>query len=472
MIKLHNTLTRTVDDFAPKEEGAVTVYSCGPTVYDHITIGNLRAYIVADTINRSLKTNGLKVKHVMNITDVDDKTIKRSSLDYSEDSPEEALKKLTTFYELDFMDDIAKVGIDSHVYTFIRASESIKQMQELISFLIKEKFAYVADDGIYFSIENYKKSGKKYGQLLDLNTENTSKARINNDEYDKDSVHDFALWKLMKPGEPSWSFIIDGKDYEGRPGWHIECSAMSSSSLGLPIDIHTGGVDLIFPHHENEIAQSTAGKKDPVFAKYFVHNEHIKIEGKKISKSLGNGYTLKDLVAKGYDPLSYRLFSLQSHYRSQSDFNWDLLGAAQARLNKLRNFAALRFQAVEKNNTNQTLSYAEISDTIIAAINNDFNTPSLLAELSNVISQIESRTLAKSEITDFETLLKLLDDLLGLDLLSVQDIGGDSKKLLTAREEARSAKNWQRGDEIREKLLKVGISINDTDDGQVWSRIY
>lgn len=471
MIKLYNSLTRSIEQLKTLEEGSVSLYSCGPTVYDSVTIGNLRAYITADTLNRVLDLASYKVRHTMNITDIDDKTIARSAADYPEDAPEIALKTLTNTYELSFMDDIAAVGNRVDRYKFIRASDSIELMQNLIKELIKGDFAYIADDGIYFSIDAYKKDGKKYGQLLDLNTSNTSQARINNDEYDKNYVHDFALWKLMKLNEPAWSFIIDGKDYLGRPGWHIECSAMSGT-LGQPIDIHTGGVDLIFPHHENEIAQSTAGKKDPVYSNFFVHNEHLMIDNKKISKSLGNGYTLKDLAEKGYEPLSYRLFVLQSHYRTHSDFSWELIGAAQARLNRLRNFAALRWQAVDKPNTTKPTDFSEVREKIIKNVNDDLNTPKLLAEISSLQNRAESNPLGHNEIQKLTSLIQTIDQILGLDLMSVDDVEQVSKELLTARQTAREKKDWAKSDELRETLHKKGIGINDTDYGQIWYRLY
>ena len=247
MLKLYNSLGRKIEEFKPVGD-TVKIYSCGPTVYDNVHIGNLSSFIFADSLNRAIELADFKLKHVMNITDVDDKTIRRSQEDDNESSPEIALKELTTKYELIFKDDIKAVGVNQDRYQFIRATDSIAAIQDLIRKLIDDGFAYITDDGIYFSITEYQKSGKKYGQLIDLDIKDSSKARINNDEYDKHSVHDFALWKLRREGEPSWSFEINGKDYFGRPGWHIECSAMSTEMLGQPFDIHTGGIDLIFPH--------------------------------------------------------------------------------------------------------------------------------------------------------------------------------------------------------------------------------
>ncbi len=280
-IKLHNTLTKQVDEFQPLSADKVTIYSCGPTVYDHVHIGNLSAFIAADTLRRMVSGLGYDVKHVMNFTDVDDKTIRRSREDYADLEPIDALKKLTTKYGNLFIEDMQKIGNDTEALSFIKAADdaTIEGMRELIKSLYEGGFAYVADDGVYFSIEAYKKSGKTYGQLVELSEANTSSERIQNDEYDKESIHDFSLWKTKKPGEPAWEFTLDGHDLTGRPGWHLECSVMSKMGLGQPFDIHTGGIDLTFPHHENEIAQSTAGQSDPTYAQVFVHNEHILVDG-------------------------------------------------------------------------------------------------------------------------------------------------------------------------------------------------
>src|SRR5579884_1710579 len=243
-MQLYNTLHKKVEEFKPLKAGVAGIYSCGPTVYDHIHIGNLAAFIFADTLRRVLTANGYKVKHVMNFTDVDDKTIRRSQEKYQGEEPAAALKKLTAEYSQLFLEDTSAVGNDLKAYKFVKATGNIPAMHELIAQLHKKGFAYIADDGVYFSIEAYRKSGKVYGQLTDISAESTAQARIQNDEYDKEAIHDFALWKKQKKGEPAWPFELDEQDLSGRPGWHIECSAMSSVNLGQPFDIHTGGVDL------------------------------------------------------------------------------------------------------------------------------------------------------------------------------------------------------------------------------------
>src|SRR5690606_33226263 len=228
-------------------------------------------------LRRATAMQGYNVKHVMNFTDVDDKTIRRSRDQYPELDAMTALKKLTETYGELFLEDMKRVGNDIEALTFIKAADpaTIEGMRQLITRLYQEGFAYIADDGVYFSIDAYRKSGKVYGQLVEITEESTSSQRIQNDEYDKESAHDFALWKVQKPGEPAWEFTLDGHDLSGRPGWHIECSVMSRLELGQPFDINTGGIDLAFPHHENEIAQSTASESDPTYAQVFVHNEHI-----------------------------------------------------------------------------------------------------------------------------------------------------------------------------------------------------
>lgn len=440
-MKLFNTLTKQIEDFKPLEDKQVRIYSCGPTVYDHIHIGNLASFVYADTLRRALEAAGFKVEHVMNITDVDDKTIKRSKEKYPDLDPKEALTKLTREYEGLFMKDLAAIGNGLEAVKFVRATDSIEQMQELIRKLHKDGFAYIADDGLYFSISKYQESGKAYGQLTKIDAANTSQARIQNDEYDKESAHDFALWKLKKEGEPAWPFELDGKQLEGRPGWHIECSAMSVGALGQPFDIHTGGIDLVFPHHENEIAQSTAGQDNPLMAKLFFHNEHLLVDGKKMSKSLNNFYTLEDVTKKGFDPLAFRLLVLQSHYRKQSNFTWEALEAAQNRLSDLRAAADALLQQGAK---------GVESISAQTALENDLDLPSVLTHGMSALATTTA---------------------LGLQLDQRAMPTGEQQKLLDEREAARAAQDWTRSDELRDQLKAQGIEVRDTDHGQVWTRV-
>ena len=471
-MKLYNTLTRNAEELQPLEGDTVRIYSCGPTVYDHAHIGNLSAYIFADMLRRAIKSAGFNTLHAMNYTDVDDKTIRRSREKHPGDDPKAALKQLTDHYIGIFLNDMQQVGNDVQVLHFLRATdpEVIKGMQELIARLHAEGFAYIADDGVYFSIDAYRKSGKRYGQLLELTLENTSEARIQNDEYDKESAHDFALWKRQKDGEPAWEFTLDGHDLTGRPGWHIECSIMSQQALGQPFDIHTGGVDLIFPHHENEIAQSTAGEENPTMARFFAHNEHILVDGKKMAKSAGNFYTLQDVIKRGYDPLAFRLLVLQGHYRSQVHLSWELLQAAQNRLKGYQQMADQRWQARDTG----TVTAADLEtaqNRILAALQDDLNTPVVLAELSQLQDAIDTGGISTGSQEGFVGLLQWLDSALGLHLADGSDITGEQKQLIREREAAREAKDWAKSDQLRDQLTEQGIGLRDKPFGAQWYRV-
>lgn len=458
-MRLFNTLTGTTEPVTPLQNDRYRIYSCGPTVYDHAHIGNLSAYIFADTLRRVLALGGSEAPlHAMNYTDVDDKTIRRSAERYPGLEPREALRRLTDEYIRLFHEDMAAAGNDLAAISFVRATDHIEGMTELITKLHDAGFAYVADDGVYFSIERYAASGKTYGQLVKLSAENTGSARINNDEYDKDSVHDFALWKTAKPGEPSWPFTLNGKDLTGRPGWHIECSVMSRALLGQPFDVHTGGIDLQFPHHENEISQSTALEPDERMAAVFAHNEHILVDGRKMAKSAKNFFTLQDITDKGYDPLAFRLLVLQSHYRNPVNFSWESLGAAANRLQALRAWADLRFQPGRQT----TATVQEPAEQIRTALQNDLATPEALRLVSQVIDDYPD--------TVDVTIAELLDATLGLGLLHSQDITPEQRQLLEQRQSAREAKDWAAADRLRDELAGQGIGVRDTTDGPIWYR--
>jgi cysteinyl-tRNA synthetase len=467
-MRLFNTLTKEVEDFTPLKDNAARVYSCGPTVYDHIHIGNLSSFIVADTLRRVLAAQGLRPEHVMNFTDIDDKTIRRSAEQYGGLEPMAALKKLTEHYGAIFLEDMAAVGNDTPAMKLVKATDYIGGMQSLIRQLHQDGFAYIADDGVYFSIAAYQKSGKTYGQLAEVTASSTAEARIQNDEYDKESAHDFALWKSQKAGEPAWDFELEGQDLKGRPGWHLECSVMSSSQLGQPFDIHTGGIDLIFPHHENEIAQSTAGKNHPVYAKFFVHNEHLLVDGKKMSKSLNNFHALDDIRKRGFDPLAFRLLVLQAHYRSQAHFSWENLEAAQNRLDDLRAFAALRWQPRTVAHDSGTAALRDIPAQLANVLAEDLNTPEALAFLSRTATQLLTVHIEKDMVDHFEAMLQGIDDLLGLDLMSVTDISDAQKDLLKQRDAVRERQDWAESDRLRDELAKQGVGLQDHTHGVIW----
>lgn len=472
-MKLYNTRTRKVEELKPLTDNTVRIYSCGPTVYDHAHIGNLSAYIFADTLRRAVKIAGYDVLHAMNYTDVDDKTIQRSRQKYPNLEPKAALKKLTDEYIGLFLSDMQRIGNDTRALTFLRATDDsvIDGMRSLIVKLHAGEFAYVADDGVYFSIDAYRKTGKTYGQLLELTLEDTSVERIRNDEYDKESAHDFALWKKQKLGEPAWEFMLNGHDLTGRPGWHIECSVMSRQALGQPFDIHTGGIDLIFPHHENEIAQSTACEANPIMAAIFAHNEHILVDGKKMAKSAKNFYTLQEIVDKGHDPLAFRLLVLQAHYRSQAHFSWENLNAAQNRLKAFQAFADLRFQIDGSDTGAQVqLDFSVCGKQLRQAFYGDLDTPEGLAVVSSVIDS-STQPIHQTHSASYLGFLKGLDDMLGLKLLDSKDISDGQKQLIAGREKARKDKDWTRADELRDRLEGQGIGLRDTPNGAVWFRL-
>lgn len=474
-IKFYNTLTKSTDDFKPLNPNRITIYTCGPTVYDHAHIGNLSSYIFADTLRRVISANGYQVKHAMNFTDVDDKTIRRSHEEYPELDPMDALKKLTKEYGDLFLRDMRTLGNDVDALSLIKAADdnTIEGMRQLIEHLVRTGFAYLADDGVYFSIDAYKKSGKKYGQLVELSNESESKERIQNDEYDKDVAHDFALWKIHKPGEPSWDFVINGNKLHGRPGWHIECSVMSRMLLGQPFDIHTGGIDNAFPHHENEIAQSTAGHDDPTYAQVFMHREHILVDGGKMSKSAQNFYTLTDLTQRGIDPMAFRLLTLQSHYRSQTNFSFDNVDAANNRLQHWRNIAALRHQTPQrpmKDEDNDDIdAVLPTAESILQALNNDLDTPQALKVIDDAISELENMPLEDVYQPGLYQLIKMIDNTLGLQLkASTPDITDQQKQILAERQQARAESNWEASDSLRKDLLRQGIAVRDTATGTIW----
>jgi cysteinyl-tRNA synthetase len=377
-MKIYNSLSKKYEEFTPIRNKLVGIYSCGPTVYNNLTIGNISSFIYADIIRRSLTVNGYEVKHVMNITDIDDKTIRDSKIEYPKDDPMEALAKLTSKYTKIFMEDIEKSGVDVKSIEFVSAVNSIDEMINLTQKLIDNNIAYIADDGVYFSITKYYQSGHKYGLLQNIATQQ-SKSRILNDEYDKDSASDFALWKKAQPDEPFWDaeFSEDNMitKLPGRPGWHIECSAMSEKILGVPFDIHTGGIDLKFPHHENEIAQ-TCGAGAEKLANYFVHNNHILVDGKKMSKSLNNYHTLRDIENKNFSPMAFRMLVLESHYHSESNFSWEILSAAQNRINNWASVYELVWQLPENDDY-------QVIETINKRLADDFNTPLALKDIDS-----------------------------------------------------------------------------------------
>lgn len=451
-MRIYNTLTRKVENFEPINPPNVGMYTCGPTVYDFMHIGNLRTFVLSDTLLRTLKYNGYKVKAVENITDIDDKSINRAK-ERREDVSEVA-KEFTKY----FLEDVAKLNISIEDIVSPRATENISSMVQIIELLLKKEIAYKGNDGIYFAVDKF----KDYGKLSGLDKRKLKKgARVQADQYDKENWSDFALWKFKKENEPGWPAPFG----EGRPGWHIECSAMSMKYLGENFDIHCGGVDLLFPHHENEIAQSEAATGKSPFVRYWIHGAHLLVDGQKMSKSQNNFYTLKDIEGQGFNPLALRYLYLQTHYRQEMNFTWEALEAAQNALNKLRKEISSWGKP--------EIGCAEFEQKFADAINDDLNMPEALAVVWELLKS-DYPTSAKAE-----SLFKM-DSVFGLDLehsrkLKVEsrklEIPEQVKKLIEEREEYRKGKRYHLADQWRNKIRKLGFNIEDKEEGTVISGV-
>jgi cysteinyl-tRNA synthetase len=463
-MKLYNSISKQLENVVPRSL-PTTVYSCGPTVYDRVHIGNLASFVFADTLKRVLSLEGHNVKHIMNLTDVDDKTIKKALSLHPDIDQNQALLATTQVYTDNFLEDLGKIGYDVDTTKFIKATDYIEQMLSLITKLYDAKIAYVADDGVYFSISAYIATGKKYGHMTDILLDSNTQSRINNDEYDKDNVADFALWKTKKNNEPFWKFELAGTTLDGRPGWHIECSAMAEAELGLPFDIHTGGIDLLFPHHENEIIQSTGASDASCYAKIFAHNEHIMVDGKKMSKSLGNFYTLFDIEAKGIEPLAFRLNVLQSHYRNQLNFSYDTALAAQNLLTNLRKTASLIDQIIidPESNIGQDLVH-NITNNFVSALYDDLNTGAALSNIAGLCTLIANQKYKVQDDQTIESLHLLFDTVnlaFGLNLQSTITIPGSLTKLSEQIVSAKNTKDYVLADSLKNSALELGYRIDD-----------
>lgn len=438
MLKVYNTLTRKVETFKPLKGKEVKFYSCGPTVWNYAHVGNLRTYIFNDLIKRSMTFLRYKVNHVMNITDIDDRIISEIQ------KQNLSLTEFTRKYEKIFFEDLSELNINSPDHV-LRATESIPEMVDLIKKLMKKGYAYKTSDGIYFSIDKF----KNYGKLAQLDKTKSAKSRVNTDKYEKENAQDFALWKFWIPadGKVFWNTEI-GK---GRPGWHIECSAMSTKIFGPSLDIHTGAVDLVFPHHTNEIAQSegATGKK---FVKYWMHGGFLTMKEGKMAKSVGNVAYLKDLKAMGFSPLEYRYMCLQKHYREPLEFSQENLEAAKNGYQRLKNICA---ELKDDGKTNKE-SLAEFSK----AIEDDINLPKALTALWGLLRDQD----AKGKYNTIEK----MDEVLGLKLLEKEklNISSEVKKLVAEREKARKAKDWKKSDMLRDDIRGLGWEIKDTPEGQ------
>ncbi len=441
-ISIHNTLSHKKEKFEPQTSGKVSMYHCGPTVYNTPHIGNYRTFILNDLIRRIFEYNNYTVDQAMNITDVDDKTIKGSV------EAGQSLTEFTRKYEKLFLDEIESLNIKKP-HHLIRATEHIEQMIKMISVLLEKGFAYTANDGVYLAIDKV----KDYGKLADLDLGSISKERIHNDNYDKENPRDFTLWKFKSPddGEVGWQAPFG----EGRPGWHIECSAMATEALGETIDIHTGGIDLIFPHHTNEIAQSecATGK---TFVRYWVHGGFVNIANEKMAKSAGNFYRLNDLIENSVSPLGYRYWLLTAHYRSPVNFSFEAVLGAQNALIRLIKLVMNLPKGGTINN--------EYKDKFVTYINDDFDLPKAVALLWELIADENiSGADKRATITDF-------DKVFGLKLDSVPEVETEIlppeiEALKDAREEARQTRDWSKSDALRKEIEARGYEVLDNKDG-------
>lgn len=442
-LKLYNTLKRKKETFTPIDGKNVGMYSCGPTVYNYAHIGNLRTYIFNDLLIRSLNFFEYKVLDVMNITDIDDKTIKNSQKEKI------SLSEFTKKYEKIFFEDLEKLNINKPTKV-LRASESISEMINLIEKLLDREIAYKTDDGVYFDISQI----ENYGQLAQLEKQKSTQERIANDEYDKASKSDFALWKFYtkEDGKNRWRAFFG----DGRPGWHVECSAMSMKILGPSFDIHTGASDLIFPHHTNEIAQSEA-VTNKRFVKYWLHAGFLTLKEGKMSKSLGNILTLNDLIKKKIDPLAYRYMTLTTHYREQLLFSMNNLKSAQNAYQRMKNICSELKDDQKKNS--KTISEFK------RALEDDLNFPKAIQSIWRLLRDPKAKG-------KYQT-IKIIDDVLGLDLLKKNKISAPKEinSLIKEREEARKEKDWEKADELRTKIKKLGYVIDDTPKGTTLKKI-
>lgn len=474
MIRIYNTLTGNLDEFKPLKENEVSMYVCGPTVYNYIHIGNARPAMFFDTVRRYFEYRGYKVKYVQNFTDVDDKMIKRAN--------EEGitLKDVADKYIAAYFEDTAKVNLKEEGMIRPKATEYIDEMIKLIEILIDKGYAYESSGDVYFNVEKYR---AEYGALSKQNIDDlVSGARIDISEIKKSPL-DFALWKAAKEGEPSWSSPWG----EGRPGWHIECSAMSNKLLGATFDIHGGGQDLIFPHHENEIAQSkcsTGGE----FARYWIHNGYINVKGEKMSKSLGNFFLLREVLDK-YPGNVVRFFVLSSHYRKPIDFSEEELKQAEAGLRRIEN-ALERGENLLKNISSDSLgdSLDELNIVLekskmkfIEGMDEDFNTAIAVGSVFELVKEL-NKSLDHSSISfkgaevigqSIEFIKTVITEVLGVKVLEEKKTDNLTVDLvefiLKLRRDARADKNWALSDKIRDGLKEIGIEIKDGKDTTQWS---
>jgi cysteinyl-tRNA synthetase len=475
-IQLHNTLSGKVEPFVPQKTSEVRMYTCGPTVYDYAHIGNYRTFIFQDILRRFLKLRGFKLYHVMNLTDVDDRIIANAA------AAGKNIRDYTEKFALAFFDDCKALSIEAPEQ-WVRATDHIDDMVELIQRLQEKTFTYPSEGSIYYRIAKF----PNYGKLSKIDLSGIQAgARVDNDRYEKESARDFALWKAPKPGEHFWETAIG----PGRPGWHVECSAMAMKYLGETLDIHTGGIDLAFPHHENEIAQSEAATGKP-FARYWLHAEHLLVEGEKMSKSLGNFFTLRDLFGKGYKPSALRFALASVPYRKQLNFTFDGLKQATNSVERLRNFAdrlnQAKFPAGKQKGMVERISRAH--EEFDAGLSDDLNTARALATVFDLVREaniaMDKGEFRQGDVAAVQQFLATFDKVFAVlednDAEKLRALGygpvtvglGDAEidKLVAERNAAKKKRDFATADRIRKELADRGIILEDAKDGSVrWKR--
>ncbi len=475
-IRLHNTLSNQTEPFVPQKPGEVSMYSCGPTVYDYAHIGNYRTFVFQDILRRFLKLRGFRLNHVMNLTDVDDRIIANAA------AKNVSIRDYTEKFVQAFFADCKTLSIEAPEH-WIRATDNVDAMVELIQRLQEKTFTYATEGSIYYRIAKF----PNYGKLSRIDVSGIQAgARVDVDRYEKESARDFALWKAPKPGEHFWDTPIG----RGRPGWHIECSAMAMKYLGETLDIHTGGVDLAFPHHENEIAQSEAAT-GKTFVRYWLHAEHLLVEGEKMSKSLGNFFTLRDLFAKGHKPSALRFALASVPYRRQLNFTFDGLQQAASAVERLRNFADRLTQGkfAPGRRPGMAERIARAAADFDAGLSDDLNTAQALAAAYDLVREAniaidkgefcqDDVTAAKQFLENFDRVFAVLED---NDAAKLSDLGYDKdanalsdaeiEKRIAERDAARKRRDFATSDRIRQELAERGIILEDSRDGSVrWKR--
>ena len=462
--RLHNTLSQKLEEFAPARDNTVRMYSCGPTVYDYAHIGNFRTFTFVDLLRKWLRACGFHLNHVMNVTDVDDRIIRNAVAQHK------TLEEYTAAYTEAFLEDSRTLRLE-HPERLVRATDHIGEMVDAIERLAANGHTYTSDGSIYFRIASF----PGYGKLSHNDFSGImSGARVDMDNYDKADARDFALWKTPKDGEPFWPAAIG----PGRPGWHIECSVMAMKYLGETLDIHAGGVDLIFPHHENEIAQSESLTGKP-FARFWLHAEFLMVESQKMSKSLGNYYTLRDIVARGHPPEAIRYLLASVPYRKPLNFTFEGLKSAATAIDRLRNFK-LRLETDSfAEGLNEALAErtARAAQAFTASLDDDLNTAEALAAvfeyLRDANTAMDAGELRAANATQALQFLSQFDSVFDVLQPAAQEgslSDAEVESLISARAEAKKSKNFARADEIRTQLLERGIVLEDTKVGVRWKR--